>query len=108
MARLENLILDYYPDREKLVEDDLHRGYAQFVLLGGIYSPRLSIEASNRLRELSKKFGKLMTPDEMGPKGSVVRSPVSEKEAEEMNDEKWLEAIEIYNDRIKLRAATPP
>jgi hypothetical protein len=48
-----------------------------------------------------------MTPDEMAPKDGVVRSPVSEKEAEEMNDEKWLEAIEIYNDRNQTACVHP-
>ncbi len=31
----------------------------------------------------------------------MLISPVSEKEAEEMSDEKWLEIIELYNDRNK-------
>ncbi len=103
LSMLENLILEYYPDEEGLVEDNRHRGYAQFVLLGGICPLRLSIEASNRLHELRKKFGQLTTPEEMAPRPVLIESPISEREATEMTDEQWLDAIVLYDDRNSVR-----
>ena len=108
LSRLLDMILNYYPDREKYVEDNSRRGYAQFVLLDGIYSPRLSIEASNRLHELGEKFGKLITPEEMTPKAGFVRSPISEEESKEMSDEQWLDAIVLFNDTRKMQEMSDP
>jgi len=103
LARLEALILDYYPAWERRAEYRRWRGYAQFVLLDAISSSRRSNIVHRRLQELRRKFISaelLEPPGRIEPPTSIeahlVGPPIPQTAAERMTDEQWLEAIAQY------------
>ncbi len=93
LARLERVILDYYPEWEKSAKGRNSRGYAQFVLLGGIIPPRPTRAVTSRLERWKRKFGMQSTPAPERPKVDYVKSPIPEDEAGKMTDDEWLKAI---------------
>jgi hypothetical protein len=101
MARLEELILGYYPAWELEATSGDWRGSAQLTLLGGIAPSRLSPAAKERLEQWREKFGgdaKEPTSLRLRAMAGFVRSPVPEEEAKGMTDEEWLEAVSRYSE----------
>jgi hypothetical protein len=96
MAKLEELILGYYPEWELEATSSDWIGSAQLTLLGGIAPSRLSPTAKERLEQWREKLG----GDEKEPMPAVltsfVRSPIPEEDTKDMTDEEWLEAISRY------------
>ena len=93
LQQLELLLLGYYPEWERSALGRRQYGYAQFTLLTGIASTRLSQDAKRRLEELRRKFGR-PEPDVPRPmRAETVPSPIPEQAAEKMSDNQWLAAI---------------
>jgi hypothetical protein len=97
LSRLESAILNYYSEWEQSEEGSYSRGHAQFVLLGGFDSSRRSEPVSRRLEELAQKFGSWPSDPQERVRGGIVRSPISESEADKMTDGEWIEAVARYN-----------
>ena len=103
LQRLEALLLGYYPDWEKSAHGRRQYGYAQFTLLNGITAARRSREANKRLEELRRKFGQIEPEAPRAMKAELVRSPIPEQAAENMDDDQWLSAIrQYYSDEHRL------
>jgi hypothetical protein len=90
LAKIENLIVGNYPN----IEDSEK---AQFELYNAIHSSRRSESVNSRLKELAKKFTQPLEEPPRTFGGGQVISPISEKDADEMSDEDWLEAISVCN-----------
>jgi hypothetical protein len=104
LERLENLLLEYYPNWERGEEFRLLRGYSQFVLLDGITTSRISPSANRRLQEWRRKFtaaqlldppGRIAPPQAI--EARIVGSPIPQEAAEKMTDAQWLTAIYEYD-----------
>lgn len=95
LLKLEEALLDYYPDWERLVDKDsqLRRGYYQFELLDGIAVSRQSMQVKRRLGEWRRKFNCQTVEPPKGIVSGVVGSPIPEAAASKMTDEQWLKAI---------------
>lgn len=111
LAKLQELILNYYPDYERLKHYRNLRGYAQFILLDAIDKSRQTPQVVRRIQEWERKFisnGLLKTGDleKTGKKQSptspkayfVEGSPIPKNATEKMSDKQWLKAIQKYND----------
>lgn len=97
LSRLEDMILNYYSEWEKSERGSRSYGHAQFVLLEGFDPSRRSELVSQRLEELSQKFGDWRQDPKEMVRAGPIRSPIPESEADKMNDEEWLEAVSHYN-----------
>jgi hypothetical protein len=104
MARIERVILNYYPDWEKSAHGRRSRGYAQLVLLEGIAPSQRTNEVNRRLQEWKREFtdvrllkppGKIETPK--SSQAWLIKSPIPEKAADKMTNEQWLRAIARYD-----------
>ena len=96
MARLERTILEYRPEWERL--DRRFSGYSQLILLKSIEPSRLSDKASDRLRELKRKFPDAPPPSPTrGGVAEFVKSPIPEDSARKMSDDHWLGAMNRYS-----------
>ncbi len=96
LDRLEDMIMEYYPEWERGPDIRRKHGYTQFVLLSGMAESRLSDEALKRLAELRRKFGRdFPEPPREGRWGSV-HSPIPKQAALKMSDEQWLRAMSKY------------
>jgi hypothetical protein len=93
MAKLEELILSYYSERELEATSADWCGSAQLTLLGGIAPSRLSRVAEERLEQWREKFGGAAKEPMPAVMISFVRSPIPEECTKDMTDEEWLEAI---------------
>lgn len=99
LARLEQILLTYYPLAERGARGRQQLGRAQLILLEGITPDRRSPAVTRRLGELRRKFGDHAT-DEARPTFHVgwAQSPIPEAAAEKMSDAHWLRAIMRYDD----------
>lgn len=102
LAKLESVILNYYPDFERGYQGLQIRGSSQLYLLSAVDSTRLSEVANRRLQEWRRKFnGLIELPDQIEPptamEASFVGSPIHREAAMHMTDEQWLNAISRYN-----------
>ena len=105
--KLENTILNYLPDREKIPEALSDRGRASFFLLSFVPSELLSENARRRFGELERKLGR----PKSHPKTSDVvwlQSPIDKPAMEKMTDEHWLRAIEKYDTKTRPFDKTDP
>jgi hypothetical protein len=96
MAKLEELILGYYPEWELEATSSDWIGSAQLTLLGGIAPSRLSPTAKERLEQWREKLGGDAKEPMPAVLTSFVRSPSPEEDTKDMTDEEWLEAISRY------------
>lgn len=103
LIKIQNLLLNYYPEWEKEAEYKTLRGYSQFILLNAIDVTRISGSVKQRLQEWRRKFTSaylLETPGEFGSSESeddyLIGSPIPVTAAEHMSDEQWLKAIVSY------------
>ncbi len=98
LQRLEEKLLDYYPEWEHLVDKDSQRrrGYYQFELLDGIVASRQSDRVRRRLGEWQRKFNRQTVTPPRGIIGGFVDSPIPENGVTKMTDEQWLNAIARY------------
>lgn len=98
LKRLESIILNYYPAREKTPYGRKDYGYAQFTLLGGIGLDSLSRSGKRRFQEWQRKFCRESAeePQNIIRGGSVI-SPIPESAIAKMTDKQWLCAIARYN-----------
>lgn len=99
MAKLEDLILGYYSERELEGTSVDRRGLAQLTLLGGIAPFRFSPAAEERLEQWREKFGgdaEEPRPRRLRAMAGWVGSPIPEGETERMTDEEWLDAVSCY------------
>ena len=106
LARLEQAVLDYYPDYELDPTHRNWRGYAQLTLLEGIQASRLSFTGWRRLQELRRKFAGRLPTEPKPLKGGWVGSPIPEDSAKRMSDEDWLGAMRTYSLRSPARTFT--
>ena len=95
--RLEEAILDYYPEWERSAGDRQWRGVSQLKLLTNMEESRLSERSVRRLGELRRKFDSGATAEPRGIEGGWVRSPIPETAAARMSDDQWLGAIRRYS-----------
>lgn len=96
LGKLEEMILSYYPKWERSREGRQARGHAQFILLGGIDSERLSPAGAKRIQEWSRKFQEDAPRPPQPLEVMRVPPPIDESAAEKMSDEQWLKAMERY------------
>jgi hypothetical protein len=101
LRRLEQTILDYYPEQEKQAQWRHLRGYLQFTVLDGIIPSRRTPVVVRRLEEWKRKFG-IESAEGPSPHAgvigaSLVESPLPPDTIEKMTDEQWLNAIARYN-----------
>jgi len=104
LEKLEVRLLNFYgnpvsySDRSGKKCVNTHFGYDQFTLLTGVYKPRQSKEIQLRIKEWQRKF---LSDEPVSPKGrmrgGVVHSPISDKGANHMSDEQWLQAMARYD-----------
>ena len=101
LARLERVILEFYPEPLNRYPEDFNRlGWAQLGLLARIANSRLSDQASARLRELRRKFETgLSSPEPAVENTGWVGSPIPEAQARKMKDDHWLRAMQRYSSR---------
>ena len=97
LARLEQLILDHYPEWERGWEGRRRRGASQLRLLASIDGSRISERAARRLQEHRRKFEDALGPETMGIRGGYVGPPIPDAAASKMSDEDWLRAVERYS-----------
>ncbi|MFW5765746.1 MAG: hypothetical protein ACOC07_16410, partial [Coleofasciculus sp.] len=102
LAKLESVILNYYPDFEKGYQGLQLRGSSQLYLLSAVDSTRRSEVANRKLQEWRRKFnGLIELPDQIEPptaiKASFVGSPIPPQAVMQMTDEQWLKAISRYD-----------
>jgi hypothetical protein len=103
LQKLEEKLLNYYPEWEKNYTYRHSRGYAQLILLSSITVTRRSKKVISRLQELERKFVDLQwieAPGKIDPPKNLeawfVDSPIPERATEKMTDEQWLKAISQY------------
>lgn len=103
LARLENVILNYYPLAELGPDRRRWRGWSQFVLLEGIDDQRRGTSSTLRLNELRRKFPDNTPSAPTGVISGFVGSPVPGSAVEKMTDGQWLAAIAKYADDEEAR-----
>ena len=96
LARLEGILMDYYPPYECTYQGLRSRGRTQLTLLEGIDVARLSDVASRRLKELRRKFGEDLPLETQPVTGGLVGPPLPESATKRMSDEDWLSAMGTY------------
>lgn len=117
LARLENLLLNYYDPWEKYPGQSREYlqarlklyGYEQFVLLDAIDKTRCSNVVNRRLQEWKRKFkaiGLLDISGEVEPpraiEADLLDSPVPRRIANRINDAQWLKAIAHYSNEDRF------
>jgi hypothetical protein len=108
LQRLEDVVLDYYPDVERKAGMQRYHGHAQLVLLDAIDPARRSARATARLKEWQRKFETTVVAAPRGAEVWAVPSPISPASAERMSDRQWLSAIRKYGDdedRLRRRGS---
>ena len=108
LARLEQAVLDYYPEYELDPSNRRWRGHAQLTLLEGIQTSRLSRKGWRRLQELRRKFADRLPTEAKPFEGGYVRSPIPEESARKMSDRAWLRAMETHSSGSSTRSFTNP
>jgi hypothetical protein len=97
LARLESVLLGYYPDCERTAGRQRWRGSAQFELLLAIDEACRSAAVESRIGEWQRKFGVEAPPESQFRTGVFhAGSPIPTSAAEKMSDEQWLGAIAHY------------
>ena len=99
--RLEAVILQYVPPDERTSYGYRESGRAQFALLSAITEELRSPRASERFRELERKFGE-PEGEPRGITGGWVGSPINEEDTEKMTDGQWLRAIAKYRSKDRM------
>ena len=108
LARLEQAVLDYYPEYELDHNYRVWRGHAQLTLLEGIQTSRLSRKGWRRLQELRRKFADRLPAEPKPLEGGRVGSPIPEESARKMSDRAWLRAMETHSSGSSTRSFTNP
>ena len=108
LARLEQAVLDYYPECELDPSNRRWRGNAQLTLLEGIQTSRLSRKGWRRLQELRRKFADRLPAEPKPLEGGRVGSPIPEESARKMSDRAWLRAMETHSSGSSPRSFTNP
>ena len=98
LERLENLILNYYPEWERKAQGRHGRGLLQLILLGAIDPNRRSLRATRRLEEWQRKFPDYVVEPPSLSIAEDVGPPITESAAKKMTNEQWLKAIKRYQD----------
>ena len=95
-ARLESVLLDYFPSVERTPSGRSSRGGAQFQLLSAIPAELRSIRVRTRFALLERKFEKPAgEPAVMS--ATRIGAPIHRRGVERMSDDNWLRAIEKYD-----------
>ena len=94
--RLEEAILFYKDPHEIKPGNQRFRGKAEFTLLSGMDTSRLSEQGRRRLRELQRKFERKCPEAPKGLISGFVQPPISREIAAKMTDQQWLRAVEKY------------
>ena len=101
LSRLEQEILNYYPDFERDFDSRRWRGGTQYGLLECVGMSRLSDNGRRRLQELRRKFRELSPSTPGSNTGGMVGSPIPASSIRKMSDDNWLSAMERYpSDRL--------
>ncbi len=96
LLRLEQAILNYYPDFERSVDGRKWRGVTQYGLLERVEFSRLSDNGRRRLQELRRKFEEVAPSIPGGGTGGPIGSPIPTPFACKMSDDNWLSAMAHY------------
>lgn len=108
LHRLNERLLDYYPDRERSAEGRRSHGYAQYELLSTIPRARLCEAAAKRLAELERKFVGHPPEPPQSIEVKTVDSPIERPAAERLSDADWLRAIAKHRrDRLDWSGGVP-
>jgi hypothetical protein len=97
LTKLEEAILNYYPQWERSVAGHRAYGHAQLILLEGITTSRRSAAAARRLDEWRRKFRVQSVEPPRSIEVRLVGSPLPEHAAERMTDDQWLSAVARYS-----------
>jgi hypothetical protein len=109
LAKLEEVILNYYSKWERSVEGHRTYGYGQLILLEGIAPSRRSTKATRQLEEWRRKFGAHVVEPPRPIEGGWVGSPIPEQAAGKMTDKQWLNAICRYSrDTLRFMRSGEP
>ena len=106
--QLESRIIGYCQDYEK--QTPKRRGYSELLLLRSLDVSRISEKARSRIKELERKFPDLsdkIVKEEGASLASFVTSPISEKNAEIMNDDQWISAMRRYDGSMDFFKGDP-
>ena len=97
LSRLEQAILNYYPEYEQGSDRRKWRGSTQLGLLECVENSRLSDNGRRRLQEMRRKFGKvaLLTPGSIT--GGMVGSPIPAAAIRKMSNDNLLNAMASYS-----------
>ena len=106
--QLESRIIGYCQDYER--QTPKRRGYSELLLLRSLDVSRISEKARSRIKELERKFPDLsdkIVKEEGASLASFVTSPISEKNAEIMNDDQWISAMRKYDGSMDFFKGDP-
>ena len=106
--QLESRIIGYCQDYER--QTPKRRGYSELLLLRSLDVSRISEKARSRIKELERKFPDLsdkIVKEEGASLASFVTSPISEKNAEIMNDDQWISAMRRYDGSMDFFKGDP-
>lgn len=98
IARLEAVLLAFYPAWERRKSYRGHFGRGQLILLEGVDEPRRTPAMQRRLLELRRKFPNLEIRRRSLIRGGFFTSPIAQGSAAKMADENWLSAMKKYSE----------
>ena len=94
---LEQAILSYYPDREKIPQNRCGRGSDQFELLWEVPDELLTEKGREARGVLRRKFVGYQPFEQQSMMASTVGSPIPEEKTKILSDDAWLDAMRHYD-----------
>jgi hypothetical protein len=95
---LEQAILSYYPDWEKIPQNRHGRGSDQFELLWEVPDELLTDKGREARGVLRRKFQGYQPVEQQSMMASTVGSPIPEEKTKILSDDAWLNAMRHYDD----------
>lgn len=96
-ARLETLMVDYFPRWETSKAGFRQRGYWQMVMLPALPVGRRGRKTDARLGEWARKFPRREIKPPVASRVRCVGSPIRAEAIPRMKDADWLRALEAYD-----------
>ena len=96
LAKLEDILLNYYPQWETTPSGIKFRGEAQLQVLCAIDTSKRSARLNARIGEWNRKFGQAPVKPQPRIEMGWIGSPISVDAAVKMTDDHWLSAIRKY------------
>nr|WP_299243569.1 hypothetical protein [uncultured Halomonas sp.] len=96
-ARLETVMVDYFPSIEKTKGGFKARGYWQLVMLSALPMGRKGPKTEVRLGEWHRKFPEIQIEPPIASKAGLIGSPIKAEAVSWMKDVDWLRALQTYD-----------